>query len=166
MIKRLRAKLARLISPELINNLEVQIQAEKTRAQEVELSVNQRVAEIISKMDPLEPLLKEFHGVFSREYERPEDMLNPQGQFLMESWGYSQADDPSFKYLTDWIMNVHANETLRHAPVTTDRILYGRAQLAVMLLYKNEVQRLSQKYKDRLDKNKPVAFDETISTDG
>lgn len=139
----------------------------RQQAADAEFLANRRFAEMVSKMDPLEPILKEFHGIFSKEYERPEDKLDAKGQLNMEMWGFQQDTDPYFEYVTDWIMNTHANETLKKAPVTTDRILYGRALLAVMLLFKNEVRRLANLYRDRLakEKNKYEGFDETISTD-
>lgn len=122
--------------------------------EEADNRVNQRVAKIISEMDPFEPLMKQFHGVFSQEYERPEEKLSPQGQLGMAMWGYQQSRDPHFGYMTDWIMNTQANETLKRAPVTTERVMYGRAQISSMLIFTKEVKRLASIYEDIMNKSK------------
>lgn len=155
----LRKYIAQLIYPD--------IAALEQKAVDAEHAANRRFAELVANMDPLEPILKEFHGVFSKEYERPEDKLDARGQLGMIMWGYTQDDDPYFEYLTEWIMNTHANETLKRSPVTTERVLYGRALLAVMMLVKGEVKRLANLYRDKLEHDRLDAsdFDESISTD-
>lgn len=150
----IQGRLARFIAPKYIKNLE----ESKINVQQ---EINMRVAEAISKMDPFEPLMRQFNGTFSEEYERPEDKLNPRGQLSMKMWGYTQNKDPNFEYFIDWIMNTHANETLKRAPVTTERILYGRAQISAMILFKTEVKRLSNLYEEMLENNKIQSFDST-----
>lgn len=119
--------------------------------------VNQRVAQTLAQMDPFEPLLKEFHGIFSEEHERVEDPLDEKGQLSMKIWGWQNAESPAFKRMTEWVMNTQANESLKRAPVTPERILYGRAQISGMILFVREVKRLSEAYKDMLQK--PGEFD-------
>lgn len=138
--KKIRESIARWIAPDAFYD--------------IENSINQRVAFLASNIDPFEHMMKRFHGVFSKEYERPEEMLDERSQFNMKMWGWQQAKDPCFKYLTDWIMNVQANETLKRAAVTTERIMYGRAQVSCMLLYVKEIERLASLYQEILDKDK------------
>lgn len=147
-IRSIREKIARFIAPELSKSIDNEI--------------NQRTALIISKMDPFEPLLREFHGVFSEEFDHPEENLDERDRIGMMMWGYQQKNDRFFKYMTDWIMNTQGNETLKKAPVTTDRILYGRAQLSTMILFKKEIGRLSSLYEDELAKRHPEGFDENL----
>lgn len=130
--------------------------------QAIQKEVNRRVAETLSKMDPFEPLMKKFHGVFGEEFERPEEQLNESGRFGMLVWGWQQKHDPSFKYMTDWIMNTQANESLKRAPVTPERILYARAQISTMILFVKEIGRLSNLYEELRDKNKAENLDEGI----
>ena len=129
---------------------------------EQENIINQRVAEIVAKMDPWELIMKEYHGVFSEEYQHPEYQLNEQGKFLMEAFGYQVNNDPSLKYLIEWIMNVQGNSTIKAPKMTRDSafdvLLYGRAQIATMLLLKKEVGRLASNYQARVDKQKGEAF--------
>src|ERR1035441_2802519 len=117
----LRKKIASFIYPEGINE------------------VNMRVAKMMSSMDPLEPVLKLFHGIFSIEYERPEDKLDKKSQFNMKMFAWRTVKDPNFEYLTAWVMNQAANETIKRAPITVERVQYGRAQLANMILFKREL---------------------------
>ena len=125
--------------------------------------VNLRVAEIINKTDPLEPVLKMYHGVFSEEYERVEDILDKRSQLNLKMWAHQMYKDPSFKYVTDWIMNTFGNETLKRAPISVERTQYGRAQISSILLFKRELERLSNLYKEML--KQPEEFDEHISTE-
>lgn len=131
----IRKQIANLIYPEGVNE------------------VNLRVAKIMNSTDPLEPVLKMYHGVFSEEYERAEDILDERSKFNMKMWAWQTYKDPSFKYLTDWIMNTFGNETLKRVPINDEklasqRLWYGRAQLATMILFKKEVKRLSSLYED------------------
>lgn len=112
--------------------------------------VNLRVAEIMNKMDPLDPVLKLFHGIFSIEYERPEDKLDERSQFNMKMFAWRTIKDPSFTYLVEWVMNQAANETIKRAPITVERVQYGRAQLANMILFRRELERLSNLYEEAL----------------
>lgn len=126
--------------------------------------VNRRVADVLTKIDPFERVMKEFHGVFGEEMERAEEALDEQGRILMLTWGYQNADHPAFKRLTSWIMNTQGNETLKRAAVTPERILYGRAQISSVLLFVKEVKRLSEAYKDMIGR-KGEQFDKTITVE-
>ena len=124
--------------------------------------VNLRVAKIMADMDPLAPVLKMYHGVFSDEYERPEDKLDKRSQFNMKMWAWQMYRDPSFKYITDWIMNTFGNETLKRVPINDEklasqRLWYGRAQIATMILFKKEMKRLSKLYEEMT--KSPEEFD-------
>ena len=125
--------------------------------------VDQRVAMVLAQMDPFEPLLREFHGIFSEEHERVEDPLDEKGQLQMRVWGWQNAASPEFKRMTEWVMNTQGNESLKRAAVTPERILYGRAQISGMILFVREVERLSEAYKDML--KKPGEFDESTTVD-
>ena len=80
----------------------------------------------------------------------------------MEAFGYQVNNDPSLKYLIEWIMNVQGNSTIKAPKMTRDSafdvLLYGRAQIATMLLLKKEVGRLASNYQARVDKQKGEAF--------
>lgn len=147
MLKDFRKKVAHFISPE--------------SKKETDDTVNQRVAQVLSKMDVLDYLLRDYHCTFSTEYERPEDKLTERGQLSMKMWAFNQARDPNFEYLIDWVMDTYGNETLRHAAVTPERIRYGRAQMASAGLIKREVGRLSNLYLEMLEGNKVQEFDKT-----
>ena len=125
--------------------------------------VNLRVAEIINKTDPLDPVLKMYHGVFSEEYERPEDKLDKRSQLNMKMWANQMYKDPSFEYVTSWICNTFGNETLKRAPISVERTQYGRAQISSILLFRREIKRLSDLYENML--KKPEDFNENISTE-
>ena len=127
---------------------------------DVENQVNLRVAAVLAQMDPFEPLLKQFHGVFSTEYEHPEENLDDRGRLTLLTWAWTTRSDPGFKWLTEWIMNTQANETLKRAAVTPDRILYGRAQISCMILFVKEVTRLAEAYDEILTNRKPQDFEE------
>ena len=159
MFKNIREKLANIIAPDYIQSLNV------TRETNIQQKVDQRVAEILGKIDVLDYLLKDFHGTFSKFYERPEDKLDARSRLSMVMWGYSQNKDPNFEYLTDWIQDHYANEQLRNAPVTTERILYGRALIGMVDLLKREVNRLSNVYEDMLEDNKVQKFDPTVTVE-
>lgn len=149
MLKELRKKIASFVAHDYVSELKVSRETE----------INNRVAKIIAQMDPFEPILKEFHGTFSQEYERPEDKLAEKDQIQMYMWGFQQDNDKYFRYMIDWIMDVCANATLKRANVTPERILYGRAELATMLLLKKEVARLSGLYKEII--KRPEDFDKS-----
>lgn len=132
---------------------------------EVEERIGQRVAEIMSKMDPFQPAMKLFHGIFSEEFEHPEENLDAAGQLRLTMWAYQQSTDPAFKHMTHWVMNSAGNETIKRAPVTVERGLYGRAQIASMVLFVKEIQRLANVYADMLDKQKLETFDEHVTVE-
>src|SRR5664279_750227 len=83
--------------------------------------VDQRVAKVLTERDPFEPLLQNFKGTFSDEYERPEEPLNAQGEIAMKLWGYQQTHDPSFKHVTDWIMNKAGNQLINKGLPSVER---------------------------------------------
>jgi len=152
MVEQLKTRIVRWLAKDYVKSLEVSH----------ETKMNQRVAKIIADMDPFEPLMNEFHGIFSEEFTAPEDNLDYPGQLRLYMWGWQQHTDPHFHHLMNWIMNTQGNETLKHAPVTTDRILYGRAQLSTMLLFKKEVERLSNHYLEEKAKLEGTTYDETL----
>jgi len=145
MLNKLRKQISRIIYPEQINES------------------NQRVAKIMAGLDPFEPVLKLFHGIFSEEFERPEEKLSERSQTEMKMFAWRTIKDPNFKYLTDWVMNMAGNETMKRAPVSAERTQYGRAQIANMILFKRELQRLSNLYEEML--KDPEEFDEHVTVE-
>ncbi len=148
MVDKIRLWLARFIAPR--------------HYEDIDNRVNQRVALTMSRMDPFEPLMKEFHGVFSEEYEHPEEKLDARGQLLMKMLGYQLRDDPSFKYLIDWIMNTQGNAAFK-APTRTNEergevLMYGKAQISTSILLKRELKRLASLYEE-MKGDKPDAPD-------
>ena len=131
----LRKKIARLLDPDAFRSFDAR--------------VNQRVAKVLSEMDPLEPFMKKFHVVFSEDFSRPEEKLDTRGQLMMEMWGYQQRDDPSFKFMCDWIINTQGNNTLRKGRNDSEWF-FGRASIINIELLKKEVGRLASAYEKRL----------------
>jgi hypothetical protein len=117
---------------------------------EINYETNRRVAEYISKMDPLEPLMKQQSVIFSDEFERVEDQLDANSKITMAMWAYGQKRDPCMKRMMDWVCNTVGNETIKRAPITAERTQYGRAQIANIVLLKKEIGRLSLIYEEKL----------------
>lgn len=133
--------------------------------QPIEREVNKRVAEIILKMDPFEPLLKHYHGIFREEFEKVEENLDERSRFSMAMWAWGQKKDPHFKRMVDWVMDNAGNETLKRAPISYERTQYGRAQIANMILFKREIGRLASIYEEFLGKNKGEDVDLGVSVE-
>ena len=154
MLDNFRKKLVNFIPPKYIHELMVINNN----------TVNARVMDILGKIDVLDYILKDDFRTFSKLYERPEDKLDERSTLSLVTWAYTQDKDPNFEYLIDWIMNTHGNEVLRNAS-NPERVLYGRAQLAVTELLRREIGRLSNVYKDMLEKNKLQEFDSSITVE-
>lgn len=162
MWQNFREKLARKVAPELVLRLELKAATAKS---EVEDLVNQRVAKILTTMDPFEPLMRQFRGIFSEEWERPELKLDQKSyvQFIM--WAYQQRDDPSFKYFVDWIINTQGIATVTKGNPTPETILFGRAMISAPILLKKEVSRLAVLYEELLKKQRGEEFDSELTVE-
>jgi hypothetical protein len=165
LLTRLRRRIGRWLFKPEYEMLNVSRDAFAQRQKELDIEVNQRVAFTLSKMDPFELVMREYHGVFGEDFEHPEDRLDERSVYALRSFGYTIANDPSFIFLCEWIMNSQANETLLKAAPTPERILYGRAQLSAMLAFRKEVRRLSAGYEDMMAQNRGEEFDSTLSTE-
>lgn len=124
--------------------------------------VDQRVAKIIADQDPFEILLQNFKGTFAKEYERPEERLNEQGQIAMRLWGYQQSHDPSFNHVTEWIMNKAGNQLIQKGFPSVDRQLFARAQISTMLLLQKEARRLSSLYEEMIGREDAFISDSLV----
>lgn len=124
------------------------------REHDVEEAVNNRVADFIAKMDPFLPLMRKFDIVFTDDYARPEDGLNPQGKLMLEMWGYSTRDDASFKHLMQFIINLQGNAAVKKGNPTPETILFSRAMLAAPVFMMEQVNRLAMLYEERLAENR------------
>lgn len=149
MLKKFRTwVLAWLFKPELDGIIKLKLETEQM--------INLRVAEAILKIDPWELIMKEYHGVFSEEYKRPEESLDAPGQLQMYMMGYRLVSDPAFKQLIDWIMNTQGNATMRAPNLTRDTalniMLYGRSQISVGILLNKEIGRLASLYQEMMEK--------------
>lgn len=149
MVEKLRIKIAKLLAKKYIESLEN--------------SINKRVANIVLQMDPFEPLFKKFGGVFSKSHPKPEANLDERSQLMLETWGWQQSKDPAFEYMYDWIMNKEGQDAIKKGNPTPETILYSRAIMTTMILFKNEIDRLANLYEDRLNKNKDTEFDTTVT---
>lgn len=138
-----------------------------TLQKETQQIIDRRVAEIMFQMDPYEPLMRKFKGTFSSMYAHPEDNLSDPSKMRMLMLGYQLDDDPSFKFLVDWIMNTHGNQVLRQEKVTRenalDVLLYGKSAISNMILLKREVGRLSSLYKEIIGKNEPSIISDSVA---
>jgi hypothetical protein len=150
MVDNLKIRIAKFIAPKYY--------------EEIDNRVNIRVAKIISSMDPFEPLYKKFNGIFSEEFTRPEEKLDERSQILIKTLGYQLHNDQSFKYLTSWIMNSQINSMFKSPTRTNEErgevLMWGKAQIASVLLLLKEIERLSSKYEEML--NKEDTFDKNI----
>jgi hypothetical protein len=158
MLKHFRTK---MIAPEIIREFD----REKKRADDAELSANRRYASLVAGMDPFEQIIKRFNGIFSEEFTRPEENLDARGRLGMTMWAYQQKNDPHFNHMINWIMNSAGNETVKRSPITIERSMYGRAQIANMVLLRDEVGRLSSLYEDELDKRKVQEIDSSVTVE-
>lgn len=168
MFKNLRNKLARFISSEyedLIFLVEKNQKDVDNERKEIEKKSQQRVAEIISKMDLFEPLMKKFNGTFSVEYEHVEDALNEQGKIGMYMWAWQQKGDPHFQRMVSWIMDKSGNSLMKLGNPTELQVFYKRAEIANMILYRKEVGRLASNYEELLAKNKGEDFDPNVGVE-
>lgn len=165
MPKKLRSYIAELVAPDVFREFQDRLADEAKKTTEAELSANRRYAEMILKMDPFEPIIKRFNGIFSEEFERPEDRLDAAGQLRLKMWAYQQKTDPAFKHMIEWIMNSAGNETMKRAPITNERTQYGRAQISNMVLLRDEIGRLSSLYEEELEKHKPKPFNPDVAAE-
>lgn len=129
---------------------------------EMQLRVNQRVADVLFKMDPLEPILKKYHIVFPAKWEddKPEQKLDSMGAMRLFMWAYGTRSDPNFLYIIDWIRTQQGNKTLRKAQ-NTDEWFFGRAAVATMTLFQEEIGRLSAKYEEVMA-HRDQSFDQNL----
>lgn len=130
-----------------------------------EESVGRRVAEIMNRMDPFEPVLRRFGGVFSREKPRPEDGLDARSSLLLKTWAYQQRDDPSFRFMYEWVMDGQGRDAVQKGNPTPETILWSRSLLTVMPLWKREVDRLGGLYEDILNSSRGQEFDDSVSVE-
>lgn len=133
--------------------------------QRIKKEVDIRVAKVLSQMDIIDVLLKDFHGVFSNEFARPEEKLDGQSHLQMLMWAYQQNNDICFKYLYEWVVDSTGNEMVKRAPTEKEYSIYGRAQISTMILWKREVGRLAGLYEEWLEKNKAPEFDPSQGVD-
>lgn len=165
MLKNIRETIGRFFASDYIRSLEEHIRKAKNneifvnnKYDEIPNLVNARVAEIISQLDPVDLLLKEYNGVFSSDFTYPEERLNDQGKFGMYLWGWQQHTDPYFEHMVNFIMDSAGNQTMKGKILSEEdlkkKMLYGRAQIANMILLKKEVGRLASNYEDVLEKKR------------
>lgn len=136
-----RHSLARLLAPEEFAELE-------KRKVDLDMVVNQRVADVLFKMDPFEPLLKKYNVVFSDKWDqKPEESLDSVEVMRLFMWAYGTRSDPSFMHLVDWLRTTQGNNTLRRAKNESEWF-FGRAAVATITLFIDEVGRLASKYEE------------------
>lgn len=161
MFKKVRKTIAYWISKEIkAENFDL-----RKIADEAQMKADQKYAHLVLSMDPFEPVMKQFHGIFSDEYEHVEENLDVKSRFMLISLGYQLRDDPSFKHLAQWVMNTQGNQTLKRSPVTTETLIYGRAQISSMLSFVKEIGRLASLYEEEIDKDKKNEFDSNLSVE-
>lgn len=162
MLKKFREKLACFISPEYKEDVDKILVKAIFKQSEIDNKINQRVAEISAHIDPLDFLMRDYNGIFSNDFEKPEENLNDAGKLGMYMWAWKQKSDPYFEHMVNWIMDTVGNETIKRAPIIEKRVQYGRAQISNMVLFKKEIGRLSSEYESILNKGKPENFDSSV----
>lgn len=168
MIKNFRKKFACFISPEyrdeadavLVKGL-LELNSEKGK---MEYEINKRVAETLLKMDPFEPLLRKYHGVFSDAFDRPEDNLDSPSQMKLSMWAYGQKHDIQGNFFSNWILNSAGNDLIKLTNPSIERIGYHRALIANEILRKREIGRLALAYEE-LIKKKDDEFDSSVGVE-
>lgn len=140
----LKAALARWLFSDEFAELERQ-------KKDLEMTVNQRVANVLLQMNPFEPFLRKHNVVFSKEWKNPEDKLDEQSKIRMFMWAAGMVKDPSFRHMTDWIINTQGNNTLRKG-TNEHEWFFGRAAIITMDLFVSEVGRLASRYNEMLKK--------------
>lgn len=133
----------------------------KEKENDFDMRVNQRVGEVILQMDPLLPLLKKHSVIFSEEFTKVEEKLDEPSRLGMAMWAWGQKRDPYMKRMIEWVMNNAGNETIKRAPITAERTQYGRAQIANMVLFRDEIGRLSSIYEEIIGGKGDGEFDDT-----
>lgn len=145
--------MARFIAPETFHAFDERGKIFDIQEKGLENTINQRVAEALLRIDPMEMIMRQYHGIFSESFERPEERLNEQGKLGMMMWGYQQKSDPYFKHMTQWILDTQGNNTVRKAK-NDHEWFFGRASIVNVEAFIKEVGRLSNLYEELLDKNK------------
>lgn len=134
------------------------------KERDVDREINMRVAQTILKMDPFEPILKEFHGVFSERFEKVEENLSTRDQIQMAMWAWGQGKDPFMDRMIKWVMDTAGNEMIKSpARTNEDRaqiLMWGKAQIANMVLFRKEIGRLSVLYEEILKERNGKEFDD------
>lgn len=164
MVEKLRKRIAVWLAPEY------KMEAQVLRAinKDWEKKINQRVAKIISELDPVDLLMKEYNGIFSKDFDRAEERLDERSRIEMYMWGWRQKHDPCFEHMVNWIMDSAGNETMKGKILDENfksRMLYGRAQISNMILLKKEVGRLSSLYEEILEEKKGKEFDSSVGVE-
>ena len=126
--------------------------------------VQQKVAEILSRMDLFEPLMLKYHGVFSEIFEYPEEKMSEPDKLQMYMMGWRLKEDKYFKFLIDFVMNTAGNELLRH-DITMDKVFFHRSEIANMLEFRKQLGRLASNYETYLNKNKGQDFDSSAAVE-
>lgn len=150
---RWREAIARILAPEVFVEL-------AKKEEEVQMHINQRVAEVLLKMDPFEPFLKKYNVIFSEEWDRPEDNLDERSKFRLTMWAYGTKKDPSFLHLINFLRDTQGNATLRKAK-NDNEWFYGRAAIATLTLFVEEIGRLSSQFEETRSR-KDQTFDEHL----
>lgn len=149
-----RSSIARLLAPEDFAALDL-------AKADLEMQVNSRVADVLFKMDPFEPLIKKYHVVFSEKWDtKPEEALDTMGAMRMFMWAYGTRLDPNFIHLVDWLRNQQGNNTLRKAK-NENEWFFGRAAVATITLFVEEIGRLSSRYEEIMA-NRDRSFDANL----
>lgn len=151
MVESFTSRIARLIAPSFIASLEA-------KAIKNEHELGQKYAQMVLSMDPYEPYMKRFKGVFSEEFNDPEGKLNDPGKIGMWMWAWQQDTDPHFKFLIDWIINTQGNATLKRKGVSTEEIFYCRAKISTAIQIRDEIRRMANLYRDHLNKQKETEY--------
>lgn len=155
MFKNIKEKLGRFFANDYIESVENRI---LNKEKEIETTINNRVALIVSNLDAIDLLMKDYNGVFSSDFTNPEDKLNDQGKLGMYMYGWQQKNDPYFEHMINFIMDSAGNQTMKGKIMSEEdlkkKMLYGRAQIANMILLRKQVGRLASVYEDILDKKR------------
>lgn len=155
MLKNLRTKIAKAIAPEYVA---VVLDLEK-RVSGIEDNVNQRIAKTLIDLDPMELVMKKYHGVFGGDFEHPEEKLDQASKLGMYMFGYQMRNDKYFKFLTQWAKDTQGNNTIRKAK-NDHEWFFGRACLVMIEVFVSEINRLANNYDEIMNKDKQDFNDE------
>ena len=120
------------------------------------LALRKRLAEWIYPVDVLELTRRNLHAIVIKDSYI--DDLQKEEREQMIAHAHAVYSNPSFAFVIDHLINEQIDETVKRASAM-DAIWFGRGSINGQTLIKEEFERLSLIYKDRVIQNRVKDFD-------